>query len=464
MGHLLAMLSMLFWQSTSYTIVSKPGQSGDRAHTLSSYGQLVTSSCLGWVGISSVKSGMVTSNLAGMVKDRAICRIKDGDDLIPGRTDIGENCLGEGIQKIDYQVLVDLVGMARLEWRHWDMFTRPQIGSVAYNENIFIGRFQKDGVPVIGDLDFGRGMNGDIRAFLRNNKEVKRTIGEVLVEVEPIKYQLENIIFHRGRGVKTKTQIHLGSVTLHADTEHSHDWVMARTTVHYLHPSYSYWGYVPGTVRGLPVRVQGNATTFTQAVWGVEQREELRGEYMVQARLQSGTAKNLTLTGILVRREVPYTATLTMVYMDGIVRRHTVHATHVSDSMEEFLENSGQPYFSKSGISAPTTTITTSSTSTTQSSTSITTTSTTSKTSSSTSYFSPVSFLLPSKPTKHVQASNPPNPLRLFYPTYDDSDSDRDGYSDSVLICSTYSDSVSLSLSSVALCVSLCHMCGYSSL
>ena len=39
-----------------------------------------------------------------------------------------------------HQVLVDRTGQARLEWQRWDMFTNPLLGSVAYNEKIFVGQ------------------------------------------------------------------------------------------------------------------------------------------------------------------------------------------------------------------------------------------------------------------------------------------------------------------------------------
>ena len=119
------------------------------------------------------QSGTMKDIMEVRVKDMAICRIRDGDHMIPGWTDIRGDCIGEGRKEDDYQVLVDMVGMARLEWRHWDMFTKPEIGSVAYNENLFIGRIEKNRELVIGDLDFGRGMNGDIRAFGRKNKKTK---------------------------------------------------------------------------------------------------------------------------------------------------------------------------------------------------------------------------------------------------------------------------------------------------
>ena len=36
------------------------------------------------------------------------------------------------------KALVDLFSMARLEWRHWDMFTETPIGTVAVSEKVLI--------------------------------------------------------------------------------------------------------------------------------------------------------------------------------------------------------------------------------------------------------------------------------------------------------------------------------------
>ena len=103
--------------------------------------------------------------MVAVVKDMAICRIKDGDSLMPGRTDKSGTCLVEGRKVAEYQVLVDRVGMARLEWRHWDMFTKQEIGSVAYNHQFFIARLEMHGEDIVGDLDYGRGMNGGNQGF-----------------------------------------------------------------------------------------------------------------------------------------------------------------------------------------------------------------------------------------------------------------------------------------------------------
>ena len=42
------------------------------------------------------------------------------------------------ICKTSFQALVDLFSMARLEWRHWDMFTDPPVGTVAVHEKVYL--------------------------------------------------------------------------------------------------------------------------------------------------------------------------------------------------------------------------------------------------------------------------------------------------------------------------------------
>ena len=405
------------------------------------------------MNILTVKSGTMKEKMEVRVKDMAICRIRDGNHLIPGWTDSSGDCVGEDRKEDEYQVLVDMVGMARLEWKHWDMFTRPEIGSVAYTENMFIGRIEKNGELVIGDLDFGRGMNGDIRAFERKNKRTKKIEGEVLVEVEPVKYEVENITFHDEKEERVETNVNLGNITLISEEEDGDTWVMVKKDLFYDNPITSYWGHVPGMVRGIPTRLEGSNDIF---LWGVRQEMVESMKYRVEVMMQGGTTEIRTMTGILVRRERLYTATLMIVYRDGIVRSHKIQATHSYSYIERLLETQGQPFFSQSGLPAPTTT-----TSSTLASPSI--KSTSSRPSTTMAAVSLIKALsisttpsspdLPKKthPGKIFSPANP-NPLRLFYPFYEDNDSD------SVAICSMYSDSHYMSLSVVCtVTVTICH-------
>ena len=70
---------------------------------------------------------------------------------------------------------MDLSRFSRHEWRYWDMFTMPIVGTVAYNtEKTYVASFQmtvdadtggKD-QQIIGELNTERGLNGNIKVCL----------------------------------------------------------------------------------------------------------------------------------------------------------------------------------------------------------------------------------------------------------------------------------------------------------
>jgi len=204
------------------------------------------------------------------------------------------------------QVLVDLSGLGRLEWRPWDMFTRPEIGTVAYNSQTFVGRFRHGTGAhfVVGDLDFNRGLSGNIRAFVSANTTEMSVEGEALVEMEPIAYRLENISLVSWREKARDSEVTLGSVRLVHDLEErdreeeeevgEDGWKRVESSVSYSQNVSRYWGLLAGTVRGLPAQaVLGNATYVFR--WGLpwEGREE--GAMAVGAVLRPGTYTTATL-------------------------------------------------------------------------------------------------------------------------------------------------------------------------
>ena len=131
-----------------------------------------------------------------MAGESAVCRVRDGDKLRPGRTDRSGLCIVEGVKERQYQVQVDMKGMARLEWRKWDMFSNPEKGTVAYNDKTFVAQLEMPGgEKTIGDLDLTRGLNGEVRVFVSTGKVERNTSGLALVELEPVRYRLENISF-----------------------------------------------------------------------------------------------------------------------------------------------------------------------------------------------------------------------------------------------------------------------------
>ena len=140
---LLALIMILSKHTRSYQVMD---YQADRAHKLSRYGQLVTSSNLGWVEAERLKG----SERIVRVGDRGVCRQRLAGYTVPGVLDGGGYCVtaqGDNVQVVSHghQVLVDLWGRARYQWIYWDMFTQPPIDTVGYTH--------KAGVYILTELN-----------------------------------------------------------------------------------------------------------------------------------------------------------------------------------------------------------------------------------------------------------------------------------------------------------------------
>lgn len=293
---------LLLLLTVSYT------SSQQRAHSLSSYGQLTTSSSLGWVEVGEVgEERLVRTGETG------VCRLRRGGRLEAGSLSDGECRLVEG-ERLDreYEVLVDLYGMGRVEWRHWDMFTGVSIGTVSYLKERYVASLTLNSSTVVGDMSLARGLSGDIRAWV-TNQTVTTTSGEVLVELEPVRYQLERLSLGSVRVVRREevravpTTRVLGQGTGQVTVEVSVRWNSSR-----------HWGHVEGLVRGRPTVVEGE-----HLVWGVTTYScNTHTDTLNLSHHSLNLSSSLTLATITR----PYTALLTAIYRDGLTSRHNISA------------------------------------------------------------------------------------------------------------------------------------------
>ena len=103
----------------------------------------------------------------------------------------------------------------------------------------------------IDNIFFYKGLIAD------NETEVVEE-GEVLVEIEPVKYKLVNMKLIVGRSKSKKKEFRIGSTSLVRRGDSTVECLSQ--DVGYKYSSYSYWGYVDGTIRGLPAGVIFNDT------------------------------------------------------------------------------------------------------------------------------------------------------------------------------------------------------------
>jgi len=362
------LILLLMLQQSSVTAGFEVNLSIERAYILSGYKQLVTSSALGWADIDDIQSGKICRENVVVKGENAICRIRKGHKIIPGRTDKSGQCI-IGSSKLDnYQVLVSLGGLARYEWKDWDMFKRPHVGTVAFNEKTFVGCIENDiGEDFIGELDLNSGMNGEISTALSSNgRLIRLTHGKSLVEIEPISYQLENIILDTEREKITREKMKIEELQFsheHINNDydfqtHEEDWQQQTRTVNFAYKNIQHWGTIPGASKGMKCRVVFNGRSFV-INWGLEYSEDVVKDINVESRLQQGTGMSLGVFGEKVWRTVPYNATLVQVYRDGRVSRNDISSVFTSESVENMSQTPVKaPFYLDTGLPAPTTTTT----------------------------------------------------------------------------------------------------------
>jgi len=116
-----------------------------------------------------------------------------------------------------------------------------------------------------GELDPYRGLSGDIAfSFGVDRKDDKLefvTEGEILVEIEPIRYELQNIEFITKRAKVSDETVSIGSQILvnpyfddyesgdnQTDSE-DNNWRNTHSVIAYNATYYFYWGQIPGLIR-----------------------------------------------------------------------------------------------------------------------------------------------------------------------------------------------------------------------
>ena len=367
----------------------------------------------------------------------SICRGYHQNQLVPGSTDPRGKCVvaffGKTFKLESYQVMVDPTSTSRLEWRYWDIFTKRPIGLVAYtDQDTFVARVKSKKNPAkykFGDLQPRRGLSGDIGVFYGNKVEYV-TKGEILVEVEPIKYKLENLQFVTRRAKLNREKVHLGSRVLSneevipdaEDAFHNSrfEWGTIRSVIAYNASYHYYWGQMPGLIKALPASSQAFATekNIIHFKWGLPLDYTRHRILEVSYTLQPGTSVQVTATAFRSTTEVPYTATLVATFADGKHKRMTINGTYVDTLLSDVSVKYGRPYFTRNGKFAPTTTTTTQKPKRT-------TAATTSTPESSTPVWIP--HIKPTKRPRKSTTTRPPepNPLLRFYPQ-DNLDDDED--------------------------------------
>ena len=305
-------------------LLPDPGAGGDvPAHVQSEYGQLVTSSTLMWVR-SGAGHGTPLAGVSSGTGQGVICRGYRQGVLVSGASRLGRCQVAMSARVVSltaYEVLTQVQAAARLEWRTFERFSTVPQGAVAGvegGEPVFVGRRLERGVMETVHLEMGKKGTGFRRIAMYSEVEEMRMVNEceLLVEVEPVRYELSLHQFMKKVKRKKEKKVLVASSIFRFE-EGTNNIARMQKMLFYQYEKSLYFGHIRGTIRGLPGRVRLPTGENKIVVWGMMDTDKQRESIMVGCEMQKNSAVDVKVTADLVNEEQPFTGLLVSIFHDG---------------------------------------------------------------------------------------------------------------------------------------------------
>ncbi|XP_032683995.1 protein unzipped isoform X2 [Odontomachus brunneus] len=262
-----------------------------------------------------------------------------------------------------YELLENIDGAARIAWVRWTKFSQPMLGAV-YVDKMLVARYKTDSddkknttksryTHYIGTLNSNNNFGSIIYAN-ENNEEESAKSGELLVETEPIRYELTAVKLNwpKKRNIKREPRV-LAETTITNTMEYAANEAEACT---YSYKYSIYWGRRHAILNGLDTSITLlNGTSLPNVTWGMRSKEIREDAYNVLVFLEPGTGVNVTLRANYTEMEVPYVATLVSHYEDGATTSRPISGTRQEETMFDIVVEFGPIYFLNNYSLVPTT-------------------------------------------------------------------------------------------------------------
>ncbi|XP_055908239.1 protein unzipped isoform X2 [Eupeodes corollae] len=353
--------------------------------TSSQLGQKVTSSTLKWEQYSAKELNQMEYAIQGgkfVSEDEHypiyVCRVIIEGVQTSGHTEKQKQsqvCVVSYMKIVKnydkFEVLMNKGHLGKIIWQPWTKFNAGvPIGAISVDDYSYIGRrrinHQSLNDHMGADFNLGRldptvGL-GKI-SVVEDQNEREYDDGEVLIEVEPIRYELKDIVLDK---IRTDEQINTTALA-HGILRNTYDTSnQIETVLSYSYDHAQYWGTHEGTARGLATKIyEKGSTTPTEINWSLKFTKKINETKSVSSNLPPGTAINVTLLGDYVTLEAPYRAKLFSFYKGSSESRSRdikaeVRKSYLKDIKLEYSDI----YWIENGTFIPTTTTTTTSTTT----------------------------------------------------------------------------------------------------
>ncbi|ROT85989.1 putative protein unzipped [Penaeus vannamei] len=258
------------------------------------------------------------------------------------------------IFKLDkYDVLVSINGSARLHLKPWDKYTAKPDNAVL-SPDLMLAFDSSPHAPLMPG-HVGPDLR-DRRAFLLDGDNIRRVEkAYILVEEEPARYSLSDIVLDASHQTINDSRVHLKKVTLENTGEEP---VNASRLVTIDVRERQYWGRVKGTVTALSSTVTSpedapiampSPNAPVDLLWGIDNELGRVDTQMLVHELPPGVGVEVDLEGTMRHYEAPYSGTLSAFYADGSSHKRGIVSLHIHDALVGVTANYRRYYYIHNG-------------------------------------------------------------------------------------------------------------------
>ena len=317
--------------------------SSDPAKLRREGGVQVTSSTLKW---ENMRNNQIPIDAVPIAKDdlsKVWCRTKQHGTYASGFL-YGGVCTVPFLNAVystsdNIEVLVSVNGSARILRLKWDKFQPPPINAIiCEKEKLLAMSLSEDGQSSAGFMK-----PGERRASIVYHGSTKKMDSAfILVEDEPVSYELNHINLETHRTESNEDELQLTKVMLiNPGPDRRAVEETTSVTVHHL----IYWGRVKGTLAGRDSVVVSPDGMEREIVWGDQNRFYREQVVELQAKIPPGTGSYAKVVATIRKTEAPYSGILTALYSDGGKLTRSIRGLHMDQRVVELKAVYSPPHF-----------------------------------------------------------------------------------------------------------------------
>merc|ERR1719225_2454901 len=233
--------------------------------------------------------------------------------------------------------------------------------SVVGDNTIFIGRHLSPGSTswLPGAIEVPRRSSdfGVMRVFNSQGYMSEEANGDILVEIEPVRYEIEiHNSMPENEPQRTKkilrSDVVLAKSSLFRFNEGRDVEARMQKVLSYDYEKSEYYGQIPGMIRALPTTIRLPNGQVQSALWGLPEKSQQHETIMVGHSLQHNKAVDVSVVGIRITQENPYRATLTSVFPDGSRRQRIIEGVVQSIYLDNIRPEYSRVYHIKESVAS----------------------------------------------------------------------------------------------------------------